>query len=179
MAQTTSEVLTTAVKQAHWLLNATFEGVDKELANRPAPGSANPLGTAYAHVALAEDAIVNGMLRGGQPAFAGTRAGRTGVDRTMPMPGMIEGDMGEWFRNSRVDPDKLRDYAAEVFAATEEFVAGLDVEGLSRMIDLSFAGLGEKSVADVITMLVIEHCDNLCGEISAIKGVFGAKGYPF
>jgi len=28
-------------------------------------------------------------------------------------------------------------------------------------------------------MLVIQHCDNFSGEISAIKGVFGLKGYPF
>jgi hypothetical protein len=179
MAQTTSEVLTSAVKQSHWLLNATFEGVDNELANRPVPGQANPLGTAYAHIVHAEDGVVNAMLQGKQPLFAGTRAGKTGVDTPMPMPGMVEGDMGDWYRNAKVDVDALRSYAAEVFAGTEEFVAAADDEKLSETVDLSFAGLGEKTVADVITMLVIQHCDNYSGEISAIKGVFGLKGYPF
>ncbi|MEX2553689.1 MAG: DinB family protein [Actinomycetota bacterium] len=179
MAQSIAEVLNSAVKQSHWLLNATFEDVDQELANRPAPGNANPLGTAYAHIALAEDAVVNTMIQGKEPAFATTRAGRTGVDRPMPMPGMVEGDMGEWYHRAQVDLEVLRPYAAEVFAATEEFVAGLSDEALGRTIDLTFAGLGSKSVADVITMLVIQHCDNFSGEISAIKGVFGLKGYPF
>ena len=179
MAQTTSEVLTTAVKQSHWLLNTTFADVDTDLANRPAPGQANPLGAAYAHIAHSEDGVVNAMLQGKQPLFASTRAGKTGVDRPMPMPGMVEGDMGEWYRNAKVDVDALRSYAAEVFAGTEEFVAAADDEKLSTKIDLSSVGLGEKTVADVITMLVIQHCDNYSGEISAIKGVFGMKGYPF
>ena len=179
MTQTTSEVLTSAVKQSHWLLNATFEDVDDELANRPAPGNANPLGTAYAHIPLAEDAVMNAMIQGRQPSFASSRAGKTGVDRPMPMPGMVEGDIGDWYHNAKVDVDALRSYAADVFAETEGFVAGADDETLGRPIDLSFVGLGEKTVADVLTMLVIQHCDNFSGEISAIKGVFGLKGYPF
>ena len=47
----------------------------REIANRPAPGNANPLGTSYAHVLLAEDAIVNGMLKG-TPPLAATSLGR-------------------------------------------------------------------------------------------------------
>ena len=39
-------------------------------ARRPAPGDANPLGASYAHVLLAEDAIVNGMLKGAPPLAA-------------------------------------------------------------------------------------------------------------
>jgi hypothetical protein len=179
MTQTTSDVLTSAVKQSHWLLNATFEDVDDELANRPAPGNANPLGTAYAHIALAEDAVTNAMIQSRQPSFADARAGKTGVDRPMPMPGMVEGDIADWYHNAKVDVGALRAYAREVFKETEELVAGLDDEALGRTIDLSFVGLGEKTVADVITMLVIQHCDNFSGEISAIKGVFGLKGYPF
>jgi hypothetical protein len=92
---------------------------------------------------------------------------------------MVEGDMGDWYHTAKVDLEVLRSYAAEVFAGTEEFVFGVDVATLGRMIDLSFVGLGEKTVADVITMLVIQHCDNFSGEISAIKGVFGRTGYPF
>lgn len=179
MAHTLSEVLLTAIKQSHWLLNATFEDVDDELANRPAPGNANPLGTAYAHVVQAEDAVINTMIQGKPPLSSTTREGKTGVDLPMPMHGLVEGDMGAWFRNAKVDVEVLRSYAAEVFARTEEFVAGAGDAELGRAIDMSFVGLGQKSVADVITMLVIQHCDNFSGEISAIKGVFGLKGYPF
>ncbi|MGH2720239.1 MAG: DinB family protein, partial [Actinomycetota bacterium] len=129
---TTAAVLASAVKQAHWLLDATFGDVDDDLAGRPAPGNANPLGTAYAHVVHAEDAVVNGLLQGRPPLWASTHSGKTGVDRLMPMPGMVEGDMGEWFRGANVAVDQLRAYAADVFAATEAYVASLDDEALGR-----------------------------------------------
>lgn len=179
MAQTTTQVLTTAVKGAHWLLDVTFADVDDDLANRPAPGNANPLGTAYAHLVLSEDAIVNGLLRGEAPLSVSTRAGRTGVDLPMPIHGITEGDLGAWYADARVSVDEMKDYAAEVFAATEQYVAGLDDAGLERTIELPFGDKGPVPVSEAITMLVIQHCDNYTGEISAIKGVFGLKGYPF
>lgn len=179
MAPTTPEVLTSALKGAHWLINVTFDGVEDELANRPAPGTANPLGTAYAHVVLAEDAIINGMFQGKPPLSATARTGSTGVDQPMPMSPMVEGDLGEWYRTAKVDVAALKDYAAEVFAASEEYVAGLDEEGLGRMIEIPFGDMGQMPLSQAISMLVVQHCDNYAGEISAIKGVFGLKGYPF
>jgi len=172
-------VLAAATKQAHWLINATLEGVTQELANRPAPGLANPIGIAYAHVVCAEDGVVNGLLQGQQPLAASVYAGKTGVDRPMPMPGMVEGDMEDWLHNSHVDLVALQAYSAAVFAATEAFIAGVDEATLGRKIDLSFAGLGQMRFSDVYPLLVVQHCDNFSGEISAMKGVFGMKGYPF
>ncbi|MDQ4149792.1 MAG: DinB family protein [Actinomycetota bacterium] len=167
------------MKEAHWVINATFEGVSDELANRKPPEKASPVGTAYAHLALSEDAIVNGLLKRQAPLFATTYQDRTGVDRPMPMPGFVEGDLGEWFRSATVEVEPTRAYAREVFANTEEFVAGVDDETLGRQIDLSGLGLEARSFPDVVTMFVVGHCHNLAGEISAVKGVFGLKGYPF
>jgi hypothetical protein len=174
-----ASVLTNAIKQSHWLINATFEEVTDELANRKPPGKSNPLGTAYAHIAHAEDAIVNGLLKGESPLFATSFQGRTGVDRLMPMPGLVEGDVDDWLHNSKVEVEPLRAYADAVFSTTEDFVAGADDDTLGREIDLSAVGLGTKAFPDVVTMLIVQHCDNLSGEISAVKGVFGLKGYPF
>jgi hypothetical protein len=176
---TAAMVLTGAIKQAHWLLNATFGEVDDELANRKPPGQANPLGTAYAHVAYAEDVVVNALCQNEQPLFGTTFRDRTGVDRMMPMPGFVKGDLEDWFRSAIVEVQPMLAYAAEVFSRTEEFVAGTDDAFLTNRIDLSDMGLGEKPLADVIMLLVVQHCDNLAGEISAVKGVFGLKGYPF
>jgi hypothetical protein len=30
-----------------------------------------------------------------------------------------------------------------------------------------------------VDVFLTAHCNNLAGEISALKGVFGLKGYPF
>jgi hypothetical protein len=97
----------------------------------------------------------------------------------MPMPGMVEGDMGEWFHGAKVNVEAVRAYAAAVFAATEAFIAGADGATLNKTLDVSFVGLGKRRLADVFTLLVVGHCDSSAGEISAIKGVFGLKGYPF
>lgn len=179
MASTRAQLLAGLTKQAHWLINAVFEDVDDELANRPAPGNANPLGTAYAHVVFSEDAAVNVIFNGGAPLLATTFAGKTGVDKPMPMPGMVEGDMGEWFHTAKVDLSKLRPYAAAVFEGTEQFIEGADDATLDRMLDLSFAEMGERSLVEIYGMFVLQHCDNFSGELSAIKGAFGLKGYPF
>ncbi len=52
-------------------------------------------------------------------------------------------------------------------------------DDLEREIDLSNFGLGKQSVAWVMNNGVIGHVASHCGEISCLKGLQGAKGYPF
>jgi len=40
-------------------------------------------------------------------------------------------------------------------------------------------GSSQKPVAWVLSALVISHLNNMTGEMSALKGVQGAKGYPW
>jgi hypothetical protein len=176
---TAAQVLRGALESAHQTLEGTMADVDDELANRPAPGVANPIGASYAHAVLVEDAIVNGMLQGQAPLWAGAWAGRTGTDRPMPMATLVEGDLGEWYHAVRVDVGACRQYAQAVYAASEEFLGSADDAALARPIDLSFIGMGTIPAATILSTFVIGHCNNLCGEISAIKGSFGLKGYSF
>jgi len=44
---------------------------------------------------------------------------------------------------------------------------------------MSFAGLGTLPMATVFAIFVVGHLNNLSGEISAVKGTNGMKGYPF
>ena len=168
--------LRAALASAHGVLEATMGDVTNDIANRPAPGNANPIGASYAHVALAEDAIVNGLLQGKSPLWASTWAGRTGTDKPMPMAGMVQGDMGQWYHTVRVDVAACRAYAQTVYAQSEAFIGGVDDATLAREIQTP---MGPMSLATAFTTLVTGHCNNLAGEISAIKGVFGLRGYPF
>jgi len=176
---TAAQVLQGALNSAHQILENTMADVTDELASRLAPGLANPLGTSYAHVVLAEDAIVNGMLKGAPPLAATSWAGRTGVDRPMPMPGMAEGDLGAWYHSARVDLAACRAYAQVVYANSADFLSTADETTLARGIDMSMVDMGTLPLAIVFQIFVIGHCNNLCGEISAVKGSFGLKGYPF
>lgn len=173
---TTQAVLGAALDSAHRILEGTMADVDDELANRPAPGNANPIGSCYAHVLLTEDAIVNGMFKGQQPLWAGAWAGRTGTDKPMPMPGMVEGDMGEWYHSVHVDLAACREYAKAVYASSREFITSADDATLARETQTPF---GAAPLAIAFATLVVGHCNNLAGEISALKGAFGLRGYPF
>jgi hypothetical protein len=172
-------ILRAELQSAHRILDDTMADVTDEIANRPAPGNANPIGASYAHVALAEDAIINGMFRGQPPLLATTWVGKTGTDKPMPMPGVFEGDIGEWYHTVRVNLAACRAYAQAVYAQSEEFIGSADDATLSREIDLTGFGLGKVPLALVLGMFVTGHANNLCGEISAIKGVNGLRGYPF
>lgn len=173
---TIRDVLRGALDSAHWILDGTMADVDDELANRPAPGSANSIGSAYAHLLLSEDGIVNGLLKGGPPLYVTTWSGRSGVDRNPP-PGGEHGEaLGEWYRTVKVNLGALREYAKAVYTNTQDYLASLDDEALSREVD---SPMGKMPLAQFFEILLTGHCNNLAGEISAIKGAFGRKGYPF
>jgi hypothetical protein len=44
---------------------------------------------------------------------------------------------------------------------------------------MSASGLGVRTVDWCLSALITSHINNMAGEISALKGVQGAKGYPF
>lgn len=173
---TIPSVLRGALDFAHQVLEGTMADVDDDLANRPTGNQANPIGTSYAHLVLSEDAIVNGILRGQAPLYATTEADRTGCDRPMPFPGFVEGDLGEWYHSAKVSLELLRQYARAVYASSEEFISSADEAPLGREVEIF--GL-KMPVAVLFEVFVTGHCANLAGEISAIKGTFGHKGYPF
>jgi hypothetical protein len=79
----------------------------------------------------------------------------------------------------KVDVAACRAYAEAVYAASEAFLAGADEAVLNRSMDMSFVGMGVLPLATVFAVVVVGHLNNLTGEISAVKGMNGLKGYPF
>jgi hypothetical protein len=167
------------LKTAHWVLDGTMADVTPEQMNWAPPGLANPLGASYAHTITSEDMVINGMLRRGAPLFASTWAGKTGSNQPMPMPGPDWEKYGPWAREVQVDLAQARDYAQAVYASSDEYLASLTPEALDTPLDLSGIGMGQVSLGWAISLLVIGHINNLAGEISCLKGIQGAKGYPF
>jgi hypothetical protein len=161
------------IQWAHELLEMVTADVTPEQAHWQPPGIANPLGAIYAHAVLAQDAVVNGMLKGSAPLFAGDWAGKTGV----PNP-QFQLDL-EWARTLELDLPAFREYAQAVYTATNDYLSSLAADDLSREIDLTNMGLGQRSLSWCLNALVISHVNNMIGEISCLKGLQGAKGYPF
>jgi hypothetical protein len=166
-------VLREGIQWGHGLVEQVMADVTPEQAHTAPPGSAHPIAAIYAHALLAEDAIVNLMLRGGTPLFASEWAEACGV----PNPTMFISE--EWARSLRVDLDALRSYSQAVSASTVSYLDSLTPADLEATHDLTSAGLGQQTVGWMLNMLVAGHLNNMAGELSCLKGLQGLKGYPF
>jgi hypothetical protein len=173
-------LLRNQIKGAHEVLEGTMADVTQTQMDWAPPGIANPLGATYAHHVTSEDWIVQGILQGGAPLFQTTWAGRHGLSELQPGPGPDWGDRYRaWTRSVRVDVAAARKYAQAVYAATDAYLATLTAEDLDRTVDLSVFGMGQMPMSWIISSMIVMHIDNSCGEISCLKGIQGARGYPF
>ena len=166
----------TAVRQnLHWgldLLEMVMADVTDDQARWTPPGQANPIGALYAHALIGIDGIVNGMLKGGAPRFASAPAEVGVADPRMNL------DLA-WARALQPDLPALRRYKALVLADADAYLDTLADADLDRVVDLTQVGLGHQSVGWMLLNLVGGHLNNMAGEISALKGVQGLRGYPF
>lgn len=77
----------------------------------------------------------------------------------------------------KLDIGQAREYAKAVYKATDDYLGTLSPEDLDDEIDVP--GIGKSSRAYFLGIGALIHPANHVGEISALKGVQGAKGYPF
>jgi len=97
----------------------------------------------------------------------------------MPSPGPEWVNYATWTRRVQIELGALRQYAQAVAAETDAWIAGLSDADLDRPVDLSAAGLGQHTLGTAIGLLIANHLGTETGEISALKGIQGARGYPF
>jgi hypothetical protein len=175
---TALQLLKDQIKDARGLFENTSADIQNEHLHKDPGGKAFPLGATYAHLVFSEDAIVQGMMQSKPPLFETDWKGKTGASQ--PMPPMDEewSQANEkWSKTVTVDFTQLQQYAKVVFAATDNYVNSLTDQDLEREIDLG--SWGKHTVAQMLSGFVIGHTWSLAGEISALKGIQGAKGYPF
>ncbi len=176
------EALRVILGAGHRLLEATMADVTEETACWLPPGTALPIAACYAHVVVAEDGMVNGIIKGRAPLFYGAWSGRTGLSALPPAPdpgGHGNPDWSAWARSVRVDPVEIRKYAAAVYRDTDEFLATLTDEDLSRPLDLTAIGLGPSTVGFLLPEGLAGHAFVHAGEIACLKGLQGKKGSPY
>jgi hypothetical protein len=119
-------VLRDGIQWGHGLVEQIMADVTTEQAHTPPAGSAHSIAAIYAHGILAEDGIINAMLRGGAPLFAAKWVATCGV----PAPTMFLSE--EWSRGLRVDLEALRWYSHAVSEATDEYLAALNPADWTR-----------------------------------------------
>lgn len=171
------EVLVNQLKAAHGVLEQTMEGVTDEVAHYMPPGKANPIAGVYAHVVFSEDLFINSFLKKTHPQFETTFKDKTGASEIQPTDWQVA--YPKWLREVHIDLQQFREYAKAVFADSEAYVASLTDADLEKDVDMSAFGMGTKKVYDFIANLISGHVYPITGEISALKGIQGLKGYPF
>ena len=162
------------LKQSQAFINMMLADLTLEQANWAPPGEANPIGATLAHIYEGEDLFVSDRLRGGTTVGAdGQKFGLSEApDSYLP------GKWQDWARRVKVESlAELNAYGAEVFSATDEYLASLSDEDLSRVIDFPDARLGKWTLAWWISNRLLAHRVSHWGEISCLKGLQGGKGY--
>jgi hypothetical protein len=162
------------IDMSHDVVNGTVEDLTDEQCQKKPGGMAHPIGATYAHLTMSEDFIVNMMLRGSTPLLMGDWAGKTGVSEPPPAPG---GDVFEWANRVQVDVGKTREYAKAVHQNTLDYVDTLTPEDLGREVNVP--GFPSNTLSGWLTVAAVVHPANHVGEISAMKGIQGLKGYSF
>lgn len=161
------------IQQAHGFLETVMEDVTPEQAGWQPPGTANSISATYAHAILGEDAAIHMLLQGIAPLYATEWAHKSGISEIQPL------STPEWARRVQLDLALTRRYAQAVHASVYKYLETLQDADLSRGVDLTSLGLGQSTVGTILNRFVLGHADNLCGEISCLKGLQGLRGYPF
>ena len=161
------------IRSAHEIVEGTVADLTSEQAHWSPAGKAIAAAPLFVHLASGEDLFLTTMT-GRQPLALNAYSGKTGASEPHPM-----GGYDEWAQRVKVDLPQVHEYVRAVFKNTEEYVASLKPEDLDREIDLTSAGMGKMSLGAFITITAVIHPSNHIGEISCLKGLQGAKGYPF
>lgn len=165
------------LKAAHEYLEDTMADVTSELAHWIPPGIATPIGANYIHLVQTEDGLVQFVLQGKEMLGATTWKDKLGASEPHPWPPTEPEDYRAWMRRVKLDLPAFREYAQAVYEASDEYIRGLSVEDLDEVLDLSSMGMNPVPRRWVIARYLAGHTDNICGEVSTLKGLQGVIGY--
>ena len=167
----------------HWLLEACMEDISPDQFAWNPPGNTSSVGYNYLHCVLAVDESTHGMFGGGKPPLYATAwAEKTGLSTPPPAGAVMGGDINAfatWCSGVAVDLAAVRSYAAAVYADTDAYFATLQPSDLDGTMDFTAVGFGTPTLNWVLFNFLIAHVTSHTGEIAAIKGLQGLKGYPF
>jgi hypothetical protein len=167
-------VLQQQLTQAHEIMEGALADLTGDQLHQRLDGSVvQPIAAIYAHTVMGEDFMVNGSMRGQTPVFAAGNWGeRLGID---PGDGRLS---DEWGSTVRIrDLDSFREYAQQVYAASDEYLHSLSDADLDRVFDTGW--MGETTVGSFLATIIVWHAVQHGGEICALKGCMGGTGLPF
>lgn len=169
----TIDLLSYSLSSAFDILGQVTADLTQEQADWIPPGTANPIGALYWHTISGADQVVHEWCQGEAPLSQ-----REGWQERVFRAGAPGGGQEtlEEMQAMRVDLPVLHDYARNVAEVTQSWLSSLQPQDLERELQTP---IGSLSLAQFLDTFVIWHINAHCGEISALKGCQGARGYPF
>jgi len=128
-------------------------------------GTANAIAPTFIHAYHSEDRFVS--ARGErEPLFVAEGWGvRLGFDPAAP-----------WGDTTPLDPALCRDYARAICTAAERYLAALDPATLAREVETP---RGRRPLGEALSLVLVIHKGHHMGEIAALLGCQGERGFPF
>jgi len=142
------------------ILGQVTADLTQEQADWEPPGVASTIGAIYSHTITYVDYFVQNYCIEGKPA----------PESVESRPDVLR------MQDVQVDLSELHEDAGNVKHKTMGWLSSLTPADLSRKIDTT---IGELTVGQMLEIYIIWHINVHCGEISALKGCQGAKGYPW
>jgi hypothetical protein len=171
----TVDSLQYAVGNAFGILGQVTADLTQEQADWTPPGIANPIGATYWHILSGADFVVHKWCQGTEPLSETGGWLEKALTVAVPEP-EHGGDYFTYMRTIRVDLPALHEYGKAVAEATHGWLAHITPEDLVRKLETP---IGELTLGQMLETFVVWHINAHCGEIAALKGCQGAKGYPF
>lgn len=167
-------VLKSAFDGAHMWYQGTVADLTEEQANIVPPGVAHPIGELMAHVLQCEDVMINQVILGKPPLWE-----QDGWKLKVGGDLMVDHATAA-ARAYKCRLAAMSDYGQAVFSSTQAFLAGLKDSDLNRELELVSLGFANNmSAAVFLTQMLLGNTYAHTGEISALKGSLGSKGYGF
>ena len=156
----TVELLQFSLGAAFDVLSAVTADLTQEQADWRPPGAANTIGSVYSHILTYVDYYVRNYFIAGKP-----------------QPETVQSRPAElWMQDVQVDLSELHAYAGRVRSTAQNWLSSLAPEDLERRARTT---AGEINEGQALELFIIWHINAHCGEISALKGCQGLKGYPW
>jgi uncharacterized damage-inducible protein DinB len=167
-------VLSRQLKQSHDMIEGVIADLSAEDLHHRGEGTIESIAAIYAHTVMGEDELVNGFLRE-QPTVLEAGDWRERIGYGFAERGMLSADFARTVAGG--DFQALRDYAQQVYATTDAYLAGLTASDLDRIV--TFGPMGDMPVGSFIGEVLVWHAIHHTGEVCALKGCLGHQGLPF
>ena len=142
------------------ILGQVTADLTQEQADWKPPGVVDTIGAIYSHIVTYVDYFVQNYMIEGKPK----------PESIESRPEVLK------MQDVQVDLSELHELAGKAKNKTQGWVSSLTPADLSRKIDTT---IGELTLGETLEVYIIWHINVHCGEISALKGCQGAKGYPW